>query len=43
MLSVFGEVFEGGDDDVVKDEKRVDETEDLRTGVDGVWYFRLFI
>lgn len=42
MLSVFREVFVGGDDDVVKDEKRDDESEDLRTGIDGVWYFRLF-
>ena len=35
MLSVFVEVVVG--DDVVKDEKRDDdETEDLRTGADGV-------
>lgn len=39
MLSVFV-VFVGVD---VKDEKRDDdETEDLRTGADGVLYIRLF-
>lgn len=36
VLSVSVEVFEGGDDDDVKDEKREDdETEGLRTGPDG--------
>jgi hypothetical protein len=36
VLSVSVEAFEGGDDDVKVEKREDDETEDLRTGPDGV-------